>query len=82
MCLLTSINTYHRSACAISDGDSVLLTGGYFSQQRVSRYDATGYEDDLPRLNQMRDNHGCGLYLRQDGTKVSTGFLSLSLRVY
>ena len=48
----------------------------------MSRYDATGYVGDLPRLNEGRYDHGCGAYIRQDGTKVSTGFLSLSLRVH
>ena len=68
MCLVTSINIYYRAPCAISDGDSVLLTGGEFSNQTVSRYDATGYVGDLPRLNVGRYDHGCGAYLRQDGT--------------
>ena len=65
---MTSFNIYYRAACAISDGDSVLLTGGKFSKQRVSSYDATGYVGDLPRLNVGRYDHGCGAYLTQDGT--------------
>ena len=44
---------------------------------RVSRYDATGYDAELPGLNMGRWRHGCGAYLRQDGTKVSIGCLSL-----
>jgi hypothetical protein len=75
-----SINTYYRHACAIPDGDSVLLTGGYYSKQRVSRYDATGYMADLPGLNEGRFAHGCGAYLRQDGTQVSIGCLSFCVQ--
>eukprot|EP00091_Calanus_sinicus_P014715 TRINITY_DN3235_c1_g1_i1.p1 TRINITY_DN3235_c1_g1~~TRINITY_DN3235_c1_g1_i1.p1 ORF type:complete len:145 (+),score=32.76 TRINITY_DN3235_c1_g1_i1:207-641(+) len=57
-------------SCAIPDGKSVLLTGGYYTLQRVSRYDATGYVAELPGLNTGRYHHGCGVFLRQEGTKV------------
>ena len=45
--------------------------------QRVSRYDGTGYVGDLPELNEGRNKHGCGAFLSQDGTKASTGCLTL-----
>ena len=76
-CLYTHINTYYRKACAIPDGENVLLTGGYYSRQRVSRYDAAGYVAELPGLNIGRYDPGCGVFLRQDGTKVSTGCVSM-----
>ena len=43
----------------------------------VSRYDAAGYVAELPGLNMGRSEHGCGAFLRQDGTKVSTGCVSM-----
>ena len=74
---MTSINTYYRWACAIPGGESVLLTGGRVTMQRVFRYDAAGYVAELPGLNIGRYDHGCGAFLRQDGTKVSTGCVSM-----
>ena len=48
--------------------------------QRVSWCDGTGYVGDLPRLNEGRFAHGCGAYLRQDGTQVSIGCLILCVQ--
>ena len=78
-----NINIYYRSACAIPDGDSVILTGGRYTKQTVSRYDSTGYVGNLADLRVGRYNHGCGSYLRHDGTKVSIGFvISLCLHQF
>merc|ERR1711892_541680 len=59
-------------ACAIPDiiTDSVFITGGGYHPQTVSRYDLQGWVEDLPQLIDGRDSHGCGSYLRVDGTQV------------
>ena len=44
------------------------------------RYDAAGYVDELPGLTIERRYHGCGVFLRQDGTKVSTGCVSMCVQ--
>ena len=63
----------YRQACAIPDmiTDSVFITGGYNTQHMVSRYDMMGWVEDLPQLIEGRWDHGCGSYLRVDGTQVS-----------
>ena len=63
----------YSAACAIPDiiTDSVFITGGYYSLQMVSRYDLLGWVEDLPQLIEARQYHGCGSYLRVDGTQVS-----------
>ena len=48
--------------------------------KRVSRYDAIGYVAELPGLNTGRYYHECGAFLRQDGTKVSTGCVSMCVQ--
>ena len=39
--------------------------------QVVSRYDRMGWVKDMPQLIEGRYDHGCGAYLREDGTQVS-----------
>ena len=36
----------------------------------VSRYDTTGYVEDLPSLNEGRYIHGCGVYTDESGEQV------------
>ena len=55
--------------------DSVILTGGEYSDRMVSRYDLQGFVEDLPQLVQGRYGHGCGSYLRGDGTQVSVVYV-------
>merc|ERR1719369_1453224 len=59
-------------ACSIPDQttNTLVITGGYFTMDRVSRYDQLGFLEDLPSLNFGKWNHGCGAYLREDGTQV------------
>ena len=66
-------NIIYRKACAIPDliTDSVIITGGYFTEPLVARYDRMGWVEDLPQLIEGRYNHGCGSYLRVSGTQVS-----------
>ena len=63
-----------RLACAIPDGDSVIMTGGYNyssggndSLTRVSRYTREqGWVEDLPELLIGREDHGCASYTKDD----------------
>ena len=72
----------YRSACAIADpaGTSVVLTGGsYFISghgvpgtpgKTVSRYDRSGWMEDLPNMTVGRFRHGCAGFMK-DGEMVS-----------
>ena len=62
--------TYYlnRSACAIPDGTSVILTGGFLgpsetfsfeSTSKVTRYINEREIKELPGLNYGRHSHGC-----------------------
>ena len=56
--------------------DTVIISGGggYYDKEKVSRYDALGFVEDLPSLVEGRSHHGCGSYLREaDGTQVRYG---------
>ena len=48
----------------------MILTGGYYSLNRVSEYSETGFTRDLPQLLQGRYNHGCSYFENEEGTKV------------
>ena len=63
-----------RSACSISDTDSVLITGGVTGfastpTSQVSRYNNQSLKD-LPSLLTARSNHACAMYTTDRGTKV------------
>ena len=54
-------------ACAIPDGDSVVLTGGMMTLNKVSRYQMDqGWVEDLPELNIGRRYHGCASFTKDD----------------
>ena len=63
---------HYRNACAIADltSDSVIVTGGYNTMHNVSRYDLLGWVEDLPPLLNGRTDHGCGAYMKEDGSQV------------
>eukprot|EP00092_Neocalanus_flemingeri_P010981 GFUD01011824.1.p1 GENE.GFUD01011824.1~~GFUD01011824.1.p1 ORF type:complete len:447 (+),score=101.01 GFUD01011824.1:59-1399(+) len=61
-----------RSACAIADKDSVIITGGNDGKtvsSTVARYNLQGHVENLPEMNQGRSSHGCGSYI-SGGTMV------------
>ena len=62
---MIKIIIYSR-ACAIPDGESVVLTGGESGaiRSKVSRYNKDGWMEDLPDLNMGRWAHGCAGYKR------------------
>ena len=50
---------------------TVILTGGYYKMQKVTRYGTMGFVENLPSLVVGRYGHGCGSYLRDaDATQV------------
>jgi len=67
-----------RMSCSITDvgSHSVIITGGGFYDgeghniDRVTRYDEDGFVENLPSLLFGRYGHGCGSFLRDDGTQV------------
>ena len=62
----------YRSACAIADpaGPSVVVTGGDHSPKKVSRYNRSGWVEDLQDMTVGRTRHGCAGYMK-DGELVS-----------
>ena len=61
---------YYSDGCGIPDGNSVILTGGVWTRNKVSRYNVDGWLEDLPDLTIGRGSHGCASYTDEDGTKV------------
>jgi len=66
-----------EGACTIVDHTTgtLIVTGGevgypYHVVGTVSRYDTLGFVEDLPSMNIERWTHGCGSYLRDDGSQV------------
>ena len=59
----------YSRACAIPDGESVVLTGGEkgIIRSKVSRYNKDGWMEDLADLNMGRWGHGCAGYKRGSG---------------
>ena len=54
-------------ACAIPDGNSVVLTGGMMTLNKVSRYQMDqGWVEDLPELKFGRYYHGCAAFTKED----------------
>ena len=67
-----SVNIYYvyRLACAIPEEASLVITGGRYTERKVSRYYITGWVEDLPELNVGRYVHGCSSYYK-DGAQAS-----------
>ena len=61
-------------ACAISDGDRVVLTGGFPHKDEVSVYNLNGFQGYLPSLNEGRQYHACASYTNNYGEKVKFSF--------
>ena len=48
----------------------MILTGGWYSRNKVSEYSESGFTRDLPELQQGRRGHGCSYFENEEGTKV------------
>ena len=73
-----------RYGCAITDlvSDSVVMTGGGVGESFVTRYGREGFVEELPQMLVARQDHGCGSFLRSDGTQVSNQGSCLTLVNY
>ena len=49
----------------------MILTGGWYSRNKVSEYSESGFTRDLPELQQGRRGHGCSYFVNEAGTKVN-----------
>ena len=65
-----SLIPFSSYACAISDGDIVVITGGFRHKTEVSVYNIDGWIKDLPHLNIGRQYHACAAYQEEDGETV------------
>ena len=59
-----------RVACSIELSETFILTGGSYTWTTVSKYSTSGWVEDLPKLNQGRQYHGCGYYFNEDMERV------------
>ena len=61
----------YRNACPISDPEKgeLIITGGWYTLNKVSVYSEAGWQRDLASLNQGRMDHACGSYVK-GGKKV------------
>ena len=61
-----------RQACAIADpaGPSMVVTGGQYTLNTVSRYNRSGWVEDLQDMTMGRRRHECAGYMK-DGELVS-----------
>ena len=66
-----SVSECFRSSCAIDMGDSVILTGGSYSLNKVTKLRIDGSYTELPELNTGRQSHGCASYVDEYGNKVT-----------
>ena len=48
----------------------MVLTGGGLSTDSVTRYNDQGWVEDIPKLIQGRNRHGCARYFDGAGAKV------------
>ena len=62
----------YRSACSIDLGQSVVITGGVYSERTVTQYKEDGDHTEMPQLVTGRLNHGCSSYTDSDNNIVMT----------
>jgi len=78
-------NLKHKinNACAIKFDDYLIITGGYHTFAKVSKYDKFGWVKDLPKLKSGRRLHSCGHYYSDTNELIYlvTGGLDVSSRV-
>ena len=57
---------YYSDACAIPDGDTVIITGGSSTMNTVSVYNIEGWQHNTYSLNTGRSGHACSSYLSEE----------------
>ena len=50
--------------------DTVIITGGQYTESKVTVYNTEGWVADWPELNQGRYDHGCGHFVNTDNQVV------------
>ena len=50
--------------------DTVIITGGQYTESKVTVYNNVGWVADWPELNQGRYDHGCGHFVNTDNQVV------------
>ena len=59
------------TSCAINEGASVVVTGGFYANRVVARYNRDGFVEYLPSLPRGgRNYHACGQYINTNNQKV------------
>ena len=59
------------TSCAINEGSSVVVTGGFYANRIVARYNRNGFVEYLPSLSgRGRNYHACGMYINGNNQKV------------
>ena len=65
-----------RYACSIQLEESVIITGGSYSEKRVEQYNLAGSMERLPDLKNGRRGHACESFIKNtevvSTSKVST----------
>ena len=69
---------FNRSACTISDEDTMVLTGGYHTKKKAHRYNENGFLEALANLNKERVFHSCAKYINKEDKTVK---MSVSCRI-
>jgi len=69
---IRSFDLMHRTlqACVIELPEMFIVTGGYYSTTKVSKYSTSGWIEDLPELNEGRYDQGCGFFYNDDMERV------------
>ena len=68
-------------ACAISDGEEVVITGGFGNRRDVTVYSMSGLKRNLADLNVGRQYHACSRFTDQYGQNVRIFLLELGSSV-
>ena len=61
----------YSAACSIDLGQSVVITGGYWTWKTVTEYKEDGTYKELPKLITGRWFHGCASYIDTDQNIVN-----------
>ena len=64
-----------RHACSIELKEMVILTGGEYTESKVTVYNNEGFVADWPELKTGRYNHGCGHFVNTDNKVVSNIYI-------
>ena len=66
-----------RYACGIDLGTSYVVTGGVYSEQRVTQYSLTGEVTELPELINARYHHACSSFQNTEGVTVRYKYINV-----